>query len=256
MPAVRPIRTATQGWTCVIEKEYELAKILSLEDDRTQSEYLESTLRDDGHEVQCFQRGAQAIRYLESTTVDLLLLDWNVPDISGLDVLGWVRQRIGRELPVLFLTNRTHEDELVIALNAGADDYMIKPFRPRELLARIHSLLRRAYPDTAQEDRPLEIGRYRIDLNQRVIFLTDEPLELTLKEFELAVLLFMNMERVMPRETLIARIWGREPHKVSRSLDTHIHRLRIKLHLGPDNGVRLRAVYTHGYRLEFANGTT
>ncbi|WP_322014607.1 response regulator transcription factor [Paraburkholderia sp. J12] len=230
-----------------------MAIILSLEDDRSQAEFLELTLQDDGHEVRSFQRGAQAIRYLESETVDLLLLDWQVPDISGLDVLGWVRHRIGREMPVLFLTNRTREDELVLALNAGADDYMIKPVRPRELLARVHSLLRRAYPDAGPHGRPLEVGRYRIDLGRRFILLGDETLELTPKEFDLAALLFRNMERVMPRDTLITRIWGREPDKVSRSLDTHIHRLRTKLRLGPENGVRLRAIYTHGYRLELVH---
>ncbi|WP_322009712.1 response regulator transcription factor [Paraburkholderia sp. J12] len=236
-----------------MDEEHDLAKILLLEESRSEAEFLQLTLRDDGHEVRSFQRGTQAIRYLENSVVDLLLLDWHVSDISGLDVLGWVRHRIGRELPVLFITQRTHEDELVLALNAGADDYMIKPIRTRELTARVKSLLRRAYPDAEQDEKPLELGRYRIDPGRRIILLDNEFLDLTPKEFDLAVLLFRNMERVIPRDTLIARIWGREPSWVSRSLDTHIHRLRTKLRLGPENGLRLRAVYTHGYRMELAS---
>jgi two-component system, OmpR family, phosphate regulon response regulator PhoB len=225
-------------------------KILSLEDDRAQSELIQVALSAEGHEVQSVREGSQAIRYLENATADLLVLDWQVSDISGLEVLGWVRERIGRDLPVLFLTNRTREDETIAALNAGADDYMIKPVRRRELVARVNALLRRAYPPVRRHETRLVVGRYVIDLHTRTITLDREVMNLTTKEFDITAVLFRNPGRVMPRDTLVKMIWGRDLDKVSRSLDTHVYRLRHKLRLSPENGLRLRAVYTHGYRLE------
>jgi two-component system phosphate regulon response regulator PhoB len=227
-------------------------EILSLEDDRAQAELIVMSLSAEGHNVWSFQEGRQVIRHLETATADLLLLDWQVADISGLEVLGWVRERLGRELPVLFLTNKTREDEVVTALSAGADDYMVKPVRRRELAARVDSLLRRAYPPLKRNETRIEAGAYVVDLCNRSVLRNNIPMELTPKEFEIAALLFRNLGRMMPREQLVKLIWGRELDKISRSLDTHIYRLRHKLGIGPEHGVRLRAIYTHGYRLERA----
>jgi DNA-binding response OmpR family regulator len=227
-------------------------EILSLEDDHAQAELIVASLQAEGHNVWSFSEGRQVIRHLETATVDLLLLDWQVSDISGLEVLGWVRERIGRELPVLFLTNKSREDEIVTALSAGADDYMIKPVRRRELIARVDALLRRAYPPVKRNETRIAVGAYVVDLLNRSVLRNGVPMELTPKEFEIAALLFRNLGRTMPREQLVKIIWGRELDKISRSLDTHIYRLRNKLGIGPEHGVRLRAVYTHGYRLERA----
>lgn len=225
-------------------------KILSLEDDHAQSELIRIVLGAEGHEVNTVREGSEAIRYLENATADLLVLDWQVSDISGIEVLGWVRERIGRNLPVLFLTNRTREDETIAALNAGADDYMIKPVRRRELVARVNALLRRAYPPVHRHETRMEVGRYTIDFHMRTVTFNDQVMGLTTKEFDVTAVLFRNLGRVMPRDMLVKMIWGRDLNKVSRSLDTHIYRLRNKLRLKPENGLRLRAIYTHGYRLE------
>jgi DNA-binding response OmpR family regulator len=225
-------------------------KILSLEDDHAQSELIRVVLGAEGHQVQTVREGSEAIRYLENATADLLLLDWQVSDISGLEVLGWVRERIGRNLPVLFLTSRTREDETIAALNAGADDYMIKPVRRRELAARVNALLRRAYPPVPRHETRMAIGRYTIDFDMRTVTFDDQVMGLTTKEFDVTAMLFRNLGRVMPRDMLVKTVWGRDLNKVSRSLDTHIYRLRNKLRLKPENGLRLRAIYTHGYRLE------
>ncbi|QCP54454.1 response regulator transcription factor [Trinickia violacea] len=227
-------------------------EILSLEDDHAQAELIVTSLQAEGHNVWTFSEGRQVIRHLETATVDLLVLDWQVSDISGLDVLGWVRERIGRDLPVLFVTNRSREDEIVTALSAGADDYMIKPVRRRELIARVEALLRRAYPPVNRNETRIAAGAYVVDLLNRIVLRNGEPMDLAPKEFEIAALLFRNLGRTMPREQLVKIIWGRELDKISRSLDTHIYRLRYKLGIGPEHGLRLRAVYTHGYRLERA----
>lgn len=226
--------------------------VLYLEDDPAHVELVASILETTGYRLHAVSNGNQAIRHLESSVVDLLILDWQVPGMSGFEVLQWTRERIGGRLPILFLTNRTRDDEMFSAINAGADDYMVKPINRFELLARINALLRRAYHGSGGRHDALNLGSYRIDTKTRTVLLNGTPVKLTPREFDLAVLLFRNPGRIMPRDALIRSLWGRDMAGVSRSLDTHIYRLRTKLALQPSNGVRLSAVYTLGYRLEAA----
>jgi len=229
-------------------------KILAVDDEPAQAALIHDTLIAEGFDMRSAAKGAEAIRFLETDAVDLVVLDWNLPDISGLEVLAWIRARIGRDLPVLFLTSRVREEQLVVALEAGADDYMVKPIRRHELIARVRALLRRAYPANSTPSS-INIGRYRLDLGTETVFLSDEAIKLTSREFNVAVALFQNCGRAMPRESLIKSIWGRHSDHISRTLDTHVYRVRSKLRIRPENGVRLRAVYNHGYRLELIDSS-
>ncbi|MFB5153048.1 response regulator transcription factor [Burkholderia orbicola] len=224
--------------------------VLYLEDDPAYVELVTSILETSGYRVHAVSNGNQAIRHLESAVVDLLILDWLVPGMSGFEVLQWTRERIGDHLPILFLTQRARDDAVFSAINAGADDYMVKPINQFELLARANALLRRAYRSGSGGHDAFRLGGYQIDTRTRTVLLHDAPVKLTPREFDLAVLLFRNPGRIMPRDALIRSLWGRDMAGVSRSLDTHIYRLRMKLVLQPSNGVRLSAVYTLGYRLE------
>jgi DNA-binding response OmpR family regulator len=225
-------------------------RILSLEDDPAQAELVRRALEAAGHQVWSFDRGRDAIRHLESATVDLLVLDWMLPDISGIEVLGWARSRLGHELPVIMLTNHTTRDCAVQSLNDGADAHLVKPVPMRELVARVTVLLRRVYPEANRRVEFTELGAYRLDLRERIAKLGEKIMSLTPREFDLAWLLFRHAGQVMPREQLFTRVWGRNcGDGDSRSLDTHMYRLRKKLELCGKHGLHLRSVYRHGYCL-------
>ena len=219
-----------------------------LEDDEDQSRLIAHWLSDAGHQVRSYPGGAEFRRKLGAASVDLLILDWNLPDVSGLTILRSLREA-GSALPVLFLTARTSEDDIVTGLREGADDYVGKPATQRELLARVDALLRRSHPkkDTAEED---DVEPYRIDLVRRRIEIAGEEIPLTDREFDLALFLFRRRGRVVSREALLESIWNIRGDVATRTVDTHISRLRKKLGLGGEHGWRLNAVYQHGYRLE------
>ncbi|MCX5592826.1 response regulator transcription factor [Alcaligenes endophyticus] len=224
--------------------------IASLEDDLAQAKLITQTLADANFQCDSFTTGKALLAKLAKPhSYDLLLLDWEVPDVSGLDVLRWVRANLGHRIPVLFLTSRTAEEDLVVGLQAGADDYMTKPLRKGELIARIHALLRRTTPDTAQNES-FQFACYHIYPEQGRIDLNNEPITLAPKEFELALLLFRNPGRLFSRDVLSSAVWNREIPATSRTLDTHLSNIRRKLQLRPENGVRLSASYALGYRLE------
>jgi DNA-binding response OmpR family regulator len=225
-------------------------KIASLEDDRTQSELIRHIVTSAGFECASFGDGGALRRSLRSETYDLLLVDWQLPDISGREIVIWVRSHFGTQLPIIFVTARALEEDVVAGLSAGADDYMVKPIRKAELLARIHVLLRRAYPAAHVSEKNVEIGPYRLDSNTKQVSLDGQAVELTPKEFALAELLFKNVGQLLPRDVVVQTVWGRDVGELSRTLDTHFSRLRTKLALRPENGVRLSSVYSHGYRLE------
>ncbi len=224
--------------------------IASLEDDPAQGALIQKALADHGHDCQLFLAGNELLAALTAGQhLDLILLDWEVPDISGLDVLHWIRGNLGFTTPVMFITNRTREEDLVVGLQAGADDYLIKPFGTAELLARTNALLRRSNASGIAESI-FECGPYRVDQSRQTITLHDEPVTLAPKEFDLAVLFLRNPGRLFSRDVLSHSVWNRDIPATSRTLDTHLSNIRRKLHLHPDNGVRLHASYALGYRLE------
>jgi len=220
-----------------------------LEDDLDQSALLEVWLEDAGFKTRVFASGPEFIRAVQQECFDLMLLDWNLPEMSGLEVLEWVRHNVQNHVPVLFLTTRGEEQHVVAALEAGADDYVSKPARPQELVARIRSLARRSGL-TEPERSSIEIDGYCLDRKAISVSMNGQDITMTRREFELAWMLFDNLDKILSREYLLRHIWNIGAAVKSRTVDTHISRVRSKLNLRPENGWRLSSVYHYGYRLE------
>jgi DNA-binding response OmpR family regulator len=224
-------------------------KIASLEDDLDQARRIHQVLTAAGYTCTSYHQSRDLLAALRTENFDLVLLDWHLPDIDGDDVVRWLRTNIGPRVPVIFLTNRSSEDDLVEGLRAGADDYIVKPLRPLELLARVAALLRRSQIAEPANDS-FDVANYRVEPAARVISLNGAPVTLAPKEFELALLFFRNQGRLMSRDVLAECVWNREIPATSRTLDTHLSNIRQKLQLRPENGVRLTSSYALGYRLE------
>lgn len=227
-------------------------KIASLEDDLDQARRIQHVLTAAGYTCSSYQQGRDLLAALRTEVFDLVLLDWNLPDIDGDDVVRWLRANMGYSVPVIFLTNRSQEDDLVEGLRAGADDYIVKPLRPLELLARVAALLRRSQV-AEPEEKAFSVASYRIEPSMRTISLNGVAITLAPKEFELALLFFRNMGRLLSRDVLSESVWNREIPATSRTLDTHLSNIRQKLQLRPENGVRLTSSYALGYRLEIVS---
>lgn len=223
-------------------------RIAALDDDALQLDLIKQATQAMGHVCHTHLNGADLLREMRRETFDLLIVDWHLPDMTGPDVVRWVRTHVGPQLPILFVTHRQEERDIVEGLGSGADDFMVKPVRIGELSARVSALLRRAYPATA--GGVLEFGRYRFLSEIRSIEIGGVPVELKNREYELALFLFQNMGRLLSRDHLKEIIWGQVADVMSRSLDTHISRLRTLLELRPANGFMLSAVYGVGYRFE------
>jgi DNA-binding response OmpR family regulator len=224
-------------------------RIAALDDDPSQLDLVRRSVESIGYCCRPFDRGQRLLRELRRESFDLLVIDWQLPDVSGIEVVRWVRANVAHRVPILFLTNRGDERDVVDALSSGADDYMVKPTRVRELMARMKALLRRSYP--AHESTELRYGGYRFDAVSSTVEFQGQAIELKQKEFDLARCLFANQGRLLSRAHLLDVVWGGQSTDVSsRSLDTHISSLRAKLELRPARGFRLSAVYGQGYRLE------
>jgi DNA-binding response OmpR family regulator len=223
-------------------------RIAVLEDDDSQRDWTNSFMLALGYACHAYASSEALLRDLRRENFDLLILDWNIPDMSGLEVVRWVRANLKVRVPVLFVISHVDEADLVEALKAGTDDYMCKPVRVPELLARLHALLRRAYPEQTSE--VLTSGPYAFDKKAKTLTFNGKLLELKHREYELAYLLFSRLGELLSRKYLQESVWGGQADVVSRTLDTHISRLRVKLDLRPENGYRLSSVYSLGYRLE------
>lgn len=224
-------------------------RIALLEDDPDQASHLQALMQRAGHHVHLFTRGRPLLNKLAHESYDVIVLDWGVPDMSGIEVLGIIRSQKVPDTPVLFLTNRDAESDVVEALEAGADDFVVKPARERELLLRIKALSRRT-----QEREPageiLAAGPIRIDVARREITRDGKPVELTPREFDVAVFFFRQPGRLVSRGHLMEVVWGRSTDASLRTVDTHVSRLRQALALSAESGVRMTPVYGYGYRLD------
>ncbi|WP_373975548.1 response regulator transcription factor [Chitinibacter sp. SCUT-21] len=221
--------------------------IALVEDDPIQAEMLALTLNSGGHESRVFHNSLSFFEALKATHFDLLLLDWNLPDYSGGMIVKWVRENVGWQIPIMIATAVDDEANVVAALKSGADDYLVKPIKPMEILARIEVLARRF---KAIAPQVLHLGSYEIDTSQRLIRKAGQEIELTQKEFDLALFLFQHPGKLFSRMNLLEKIWGLNVEIDTRTVDTHISRLRKKLALDGQLQWQLTSVYGYGYRLE------
>ena len=224
-------------------------KIALLEDEIDQAKNLSDLLVSAKHHCEYFHTGKAFIYAVLHNSYDLLILDWQLPDTDGTEVLKTIRSQLNWRIPVIFLTSRDSETDIITALDAGADDYLVKPARTGELNARINALSRRIGNETEQQES-LVIGPYEINLVKRTILVSGEAVSLTDKDFDLAVFMFQNIGRLLSRDFLLECVWGISIDINTRTVDTHVSRLRRKLNIRPENGFRIKTIYQHGYRLE------
>lgn len=223
-------------------------KIAFLEDDILFAEEITSVMRSSGIEVDHFPSGRACLKALKDGQYDMALLDWEVPDMSGREVLESLKLR-GGYLPVVFLTGRDSEEDVTAVIESGADDYIVKPPSPKVLLARINALYRRANPKEKALD-VIEYDNLIVNFSKRTFLVDDVPVKLTEKEIDLALYFFRQEGVLLARDHLTKVVWGTSPDIDTRTIDVHVSHLRSKLKLMPQFGWRLISVYQQGYRLE------
>jgi two-component system, OmpR family, response regulator RegX3 len=225
--------------------------ILVVDDEQSYRDALTVALQREGFGVDTAADGVEAIQRFEASRPALVLLDVMLPKVSGIDVCREIRSR--SRVPIIMVTARTGEIDAVVGLEVGADDYVSKPFRLRELIARIRAALRRIpLSDDGDEDHGdlIEAGDVRIDAARHEVYVRGEAVALPLKEFELLELLVANAGRVLTRDTLIDRIWGPNYFGDTKTLDVHVKRLRAKIETDPGHPSRIVTVRGVGYRYE------
>ncbi len=232
-----------------------MTTVLVVDDEPSYAEALTVSLEREGFEVVALYDGPAAVAYLETNAVDLVLLDVMLPGMSGVDVCR--RIRASSQVPVIMVTARADEIDAVVGLEVGADDYVAKPYRLRELVARMRAVLRRAAsggPDdglSGGEDRSVLVqAGVRVDVDRHVVHVDDAPVDLPLREFELLVYLMERAGRVVTRDALMHNVWGYDYVGDTKTIDVHIRRLRSRVERDPANPVRIRTVRGLGYRFE------
>jgi DNA-binding response OmpR family regulator len=229
-------------------------RIAVVDDDQDLLHFVQSAMREFGHTCDGFSNGAQLLAALRRGNYDVLLLDWHLPDVSGIELLQRIRADQSDTTGVIMLTNRAEPDAIVRALQSGADDYIVKPAETAIIAARAEAVNRRSQRGRA-EQRYLDFGDYRFDRLTEVIAIAGEPVVVNSKEFALALLFFENVHRPLSRSYILGTIWHADPNLPTRTLDMHISRIRTKLGLRPENGLRIAAIAGYGYRMErFTDG--
>ena len=231
--------------------------VLLAEDEESFVEALVVGLGREGFRVSVARDGTEALALFDEISPDLVLLDLMLPKLSGLDVCRAIRARSG--VPIIMVTAKGAEIDTVVALEVGADDYVTKPYRLRELVARMRAVMRRT-PTGAGErgggwsgadgDATVQAGSVRVDLDQRRVYVRNEEVQLRRKEFELLHLLVENPGRVLTRDVLIDRVWGTDYIGDTKTLDVHIKRLRSLIEKDPKNPANITTVRGVGYRFE------
>lgn len=224
-----------------------MTTILLVEDERSYSDAIGYLLDKEGFGVITAETGSEALEHFDRGGIDLVLLDLMLPGMSGLEVCRQIRR--SSQVPIIMVTAKDDEVDLVVGLEIGADDYVTKPYSPRELIARIRAVLRRGATADA-DDHVLQCGPVRMDVDRHYVSVGGTEITLPLKEFELLELMLRNHGRVLTRAQLIDRIWGPDYVGDTKTLDVHIKRLRAKIEDEPSTPVVLVTVRGLGYKLE------
>ncbi len=225
-----------------------MTRILLVEDEIALSDPLSFLLEREGYDVEVATDGPAAIAAFDQHGAALVLLDLMLPGLPGTEVCREIRTR--STVPIIMLTAKDSEIDIVVGLELGADDYITKPYSTRELLARIRAVLRRRQEVEDFDEAILEGGRVRMDVDRHTVEIDGEPVPMPLKEFELLELLMRNPGRVLTRGQLIDRVWGSDYFGDTKTLDVHIKRIRSKIELQPSEPVQLVTVRGLGYRFE------
>jgi two-component system response regulator RegX3 len=225
--------------------------VLVVEDEPSFADALTIGLGREGFRVSVAGDGVSALERFDQVDPDVVLLDVMLPRMSGIDVCRELRSR--SSVPIIMVTAKTSELDAVVGLEVGADDYVHKPYRLRELVARIRAVLRRS--DNRREDdddtvQALTVGDVVVDPGRHEVIVRGDPVRMPLKEFELLTLLLENAGRVLTRELIIDRAWGRDYHGDTKTLDVHIKRLRAKVEEDPRNPTRILTIRGLGYKFE------
>jgi two-component system, OmpR family, phosphate regulon response regulator PhoB len=223
-----------------------MAKILIVEDEQDLQQVLAYNLKQAGHDVVVAKLGQEGVRLAREQHPDLVLLDLMLPDIPGTEVCKTLKEAAAtKSIPVLMVTARGEEIDRVVGFELGADDYVVKPFSVRELLLRVQAVLRRGKPEPVPADTLVEFGRLRIDRGAHRVWVDTDEVELTALEFKLLVTLYDRRNRVQTRSALLDDVWGIQADITTRTVDTHVKRLREKLEAARDYVETVRGV---GYR--------
>ncbi|HET6215081.1 MAG TPA: response regulator transcription factor [Micromonosporaceae bacterium] len=226
-----------------------MARVLVVEDEESFSDALSYMLRKEGFEVSVAATGTSALTEFDRSGADIVLLDLMLPERSGTEVCRQLRQKSA--VPIIMVTARDSEIDKVVGLEIGADDYVTKPYSPRELVARIRAVLRRQTTEAAELMTPtLSAGPVRMDVERHVVTVGGDAVPLPLKEFELLELLLRNAGRVLTRGQLIDRVWGADYVGDTKTLDVHVKRLRSKIEPEPSTPRYIVTVRGLGYKFE------
>ena len=225
-----------------------MTRVLVVEDEDSFSDALSFMLRREGYEVFVASDGNAAVSEFDKHGPDLVLLDLMLPGISGTEVCRIIRGK--SSVPIIMLTAKDGEVDKVVGLELGADDYVTKPFSPRELLARVRAVLRRHGDVEELLPATIEAGSVRIDIERHVVSVRGENITMPLKEFDLLELLVRNSGRVLTRNQLIDRVWGADYVGDTKTLDVHIKRLRAKIEIDPSTPIHINTVRGLGYKFE------
>lgn len=226
--------------------------IAVLEDDFTQSALVSLSIKSRGWLCACFDHGVKLLEEIKIKNFDAILIDWDLPDISGYDILNTIRNDLNIETPIIFVTSHSLEEDIVSALTAGANDYIIKPVQPDILLYRIETIVKKQL-SAEQRNAIFSISGYSIDFNNKKISLKNEPIPLSNKEYEISKILILNFGKIVSRKFIIEEVWGKNMSPHPRAVDSCIYHIKEKLRIKPSSGFRLISIYSHGYRLDIIN---